>query len=181
MFVRCIVRRLSILTGFLLIAFFSDAQNNFLYIQSDNNQPYYIQVKDKIHSSNGKGYLLVPSLADGDYGIILGFPAGAYSEYLFKFSVSGKPKGFSLRINQEGEWMLMDMVSMALIRGESVPQSTAASPTDKQVQKISERTTDSGIEQVFKIKNGNRLENLVIVIPFPKSGSIREATKKNNP
>ncbi|MBA4259618.1 MAG: hypothetical protein C0446_10670 [Chitinophaga sp.] len=181
MFVRCIVRRLSILTGFLLIAFFSDAQNNFLYIQSDNNQPYYIQVKDKIHSSNGKGYLLVPSLADGDYGIILGFPAGAYSEYLFKFSVSGKPKGFSLRINQEGEWMLMDMVSMALIRGESVPQSTAASPTDKQVQKISERTIDSGIEQVFKIKNGNRLENLVIVIPFPKSGSIREATKKNNP
>jgi hypothetical protein len=70
---------------------------------------------------------------------------------------------------------------MALVRGELVPPSTAASPTDKQVQKLSERNTDSGIEQVFKVKNGNRLQNLFIVIPYPKSGSVREATKKNNP
>lgn len=55
MFIRCVVRRLSILTGFLLLAFLVNAQNNFLYIQSENNQPYYIQLKGNVHSSNAKG------------------------------------------------------------------------------------------------------------------------------
>lgn len=179
MFIRSIVHRLSILTGFLLVAFFANAQNNFLYIQSENNQPYYIQLKGNVHSSNAKGYLLIPNLSDGDYNMVLGFPAGAYKEYNYKFTINGKPKGYSLKITQEGEWMLMDMVTLALIRGEAPEQPITAIPAEKQIEKLSERNTDAGLEQVFKVKNGTKYENLVIVIPIPKPLSVREAQKKN--
>ena len=180
MFIRCIVHRLSILTGFLLMAFLVNAQNNFLYIQSENNQPYYIQLKGNVHSSNAKGYLLIPNLSDGDYSMVLGFPAGAYKEYNYKFAVSGKPKGYSLKITQEGEWMLMDKVSLALNRGDAPQQPITAVPSEKQVEKLSERNTDAGLEQIFKVKNGTKFENLVILIPIPKPIVVREAQKKNN-
>ncbi len=180
MFIRCIVHRLSILTGFLLMAFLVNAQNNFLYIQSENNQPYYIQLKGNVHSSNAKGYLLIPNLSDGEYSMVLGFPAGAYREYNYKFAITGKPKGYSLKITQEGEWMLMDMVSLALIRGEAPEQPITAIPSEKQIEKLSERNTDAGLEQVFKVKNGTKYENLVILIPIPKPIVVREAQKKNN-
>ena len=180
MFIRCIVHLLSILTVFLLMAFLVNSQNNFLNIQSENNQPYYIQLKGNVHSSNAKGYLLIPNLSDGDYSMVLGFPAGAYKEYNYKFAVSGKPKGYSLKITQEGEWMLMDMVSLALIRGEAPEQPITAVPSEKQVEKLSERNTDAGLEQIFKVKNGTKFENLVILIPIPKPIVVREAQKKNN-
>ena len=52
--------------------------------------------------------------------------------------------------------------------------------TEKQIEKLSERNTDAGLEQVFKVKNGTKYENLVILIPIPKPIVVREAQKKNN-
>ena len=74
MFMRSMLHRLSFLTGFFLMALLSNAQNNFLYIQSENDQPYHIQLKGNIHSSNAKGYLLIPNLPNGDYSMVLGYP-----------------------------------------------------------------------------------------------------------
>jgi hypothetical protein len=76
--------------------------------------------------------------------------------------------------------MLMDMVSLALIRGEAPEQPITAVPSEKQIEKLSERNTDTGLEQVFKVKNGTKYENLVILIPIPKPIVVREAQKKNN-
>lgn len=180
MFMRSMLHRLSFLTGLLLMALLSNAQNNFLYIQSENNQPYHIQLKGNIHSSNAKGYLLIPNLPNGDYSMVLGFPSGAYREYNFKFSINNKPKGYALKITQEGEWMLMDMVSLALVRGEAPEQPISVQPGEKQIEKVSERVTEAGIEQVYKVRNGGKAENLVIFIPVPKLVTAREAQKKMN-
>ncbi|MGL6068489.1 MAG: hypothetical protein ACRC0I_07015, partial [Sediminibacterium sp.] len=47
------------------------AQTNFLYIQSENNQPYFIQWKGNTYGSSGKGYLFIPQLPNGKQDISL--------------------------------------------------------------------------------------------------------------
>lgn len=153
----------------------SFAQTNFLYIQSENNQPYFVQMKGTVYSSNAKGYLLVPQMVNGDYNLVLGFPVTAYKELNFSFSMMAKPRGFSLKFTQEGEWMLMDMVTGELLKGVDPEQTITPVKVERQIQKLSEKSTDSGIEMVYKIKNGTKIEQVIIQIPTPKVGGTREA------
>ncbi|MCA6438846.1 MAG: hypothetical protein ACRCSM_13970 [Sediminibacterium sp.] len=140
------------------------AQTNFLYIQSENNQPYFIQWKGNTYGSSGKGYLFIPQLPNGKQDISLSFPGNQYREYIFSFTVADKPKGFALRITQDGEWILMDMVTRELLRGvlSGLPVNTN---TPKQIQKINERTNDIGLDQKYLVKNGSKTDTVTVFIP----------------
>jgi hypothetical protein len=35
-------------------------QNYFIYVQTDNKQPFYVKMNDKVMSSSGAGYLVIP-------------------------------------------------------------------------------------------------------------------------
>ncbi len=176
MFVRCFLCRLSFLIVFGCLGQLVAAQSNFLYIQSENNQPYYIQLKGNVYSSNAKGYLLIPQMRDGEYSMVLGFPVKEYKESTFNFTIVGKPKGYSLKFTQEGEWMMMDMVTLELLKGMPPENPITAPVKERQVQKISEKQTEGGLEQVYKVKNGAKAEEIIIVIPEAKvQGITREA------
>lgn len=172
---KTILCRLSFLMAFILSVTMGSAQSNFLYIQSENNQPYYVQMKGTVYSSNAKGYLLIPQMANGDYSLVLGFPVKEYKESTFSFSITGKPRGFSLKITQDGEWMLMDMVTLELLRGAAPEHPIAPVKGEQQIQKLSEKSTEGGLELVYRVKNGTKTENISIQIPATKMGATREA------
>jgi hypothetical protein len=161
---RFFVYRLSICCFVLALALVANAQSNFLYIQSENNQPYYIQFKGNTYGSNGKGYLFIPQLPNGNHSITISFPGDQYGEYTFSFTVADKPKGYALRITQDGEWMLMDMVTTELLRGlvAGAPLNTNA---PKQIQKLGERTNETGFDQKYAIRNGSKIDTVAIFIP----------------
>ncbi len=172
---KTILCRLSFLMAFILNMAMGAAQSNFLYIQSENNQPYFVQMKGTVYSSNAKGYLLIPQMANGDYSLVLGFPVKEYKESTFSFSIMGKPRGFSLKITQEGEWMLMDMVTLELLKGAAPDNPIALQKGELQIQKLSERNTEVGLEMVYRVRNGTKTENISIQIPTAKVGATREA------
>lgn len=167
---------LFIILSFLLASKLS-AQSNFLYIQSENNSPYYIQLKGSNYGSNAKGYLLIPQLENGDYSIVVGFAGDQYPEYTYSFSIENKPKGYSLKLTQEGEWVLMDMVSLELIRGITSDYSPAK-PAGKQIKKLSQKQTLTGIDQVYSVKNGTKTDTIVVFIPNPSSTAVRQKATK---
>jgi len=164
--------------AFWLMAQAAVAQsNNFLYIQSDNSQPYYLQLKGNNYSSNAKGYLLIPQLNNGDYSVVIGFAGDQYPEYTYSFTVENKPKGYSLKLTPEGEWMLKDMVSMEEIRGIPsgyVPTKSAG----RQVQKLMEKVSETGIDQVYRVKNGAKADTVVLSIPTMPEPAIRKKLSK---
>lgn len=168
-----------LLTLFLswLLMGMATAQSNFLYIQSENNSPYYIQLNGINYSSNTKGYLLIPQMQNGEYSIIVGFAGDQYSEYTYSFSIENKPKGYSLKLTQEGEWVLMDMVSLELIRGIS-SNFTPSKQSGKQIQKLSTQQTNLGIDQVYSVKNGSKIDTIVLFIPYPNKSAIRKKVTK---
>jgi len=178
MFKQSYIKTLLAGMGFWLMTQAAAAQsNNFLYIQSENSQPYYLQLRGNNYSSNAKGYLLIPQLGNGDYSIVIGFAGDQYPEYTYSFTVENKPKGYSLKLTPEGEWILKDMVSMEEIRGltsEYVPNKSSS----KHVQKLLEKVAENGINQVYRVKNGSKADTIVLFIPAIPGTAVRKKISK---
>ncbi len=154
-----------------------NAQSNFLYIQTENNTPYMLNLKGNNYNSNAKGYLMIPQMQNGDYSIVISVSGDQKQEYTYNITIADKPKGYSLKLSQEGEWILMDMVTLETIRGLTSDIISSVS-TEKQIQKLSEKATDKGIEIVYSVKNGAKIDKVDIILPKPSTNKIRSKTTK---
>lgn len=113
-FLRRLVFVLSILVaGFVAskVQAQSDARTHFIYIQSENQQPYYVILNKKSYSSSSVGYLIISKLADGDYNVTVGFPQDAFPATTYLLKINGTDAGFSLKKGSGKKWNLIDKLS----------------------------------------------------------------------
>jgi hypothetical protein len=89
--------KVSLVVIMLLQAVASFAQNYFVFIGSDNRQPFYIRVDSEFHSSSAEGHLILSQLKDSTYDITLGFPGQTQPEQHYSFRIDGKDQAFELR------------------------------------------------------------------------------------
>ncbi len=90
----------------------------FVYLQSENNQSFYIRNGEKIQSSNASGYMILSGLTDSTYTYAIGFP-GNIRETRFTIPVS-KDRGFLIRTG--GEMLnLMDLQALSIMKPASEP------------------------------------------------------------
>ena len=94
-------------------------QVRFVYLQTENSQPFYVKLDNKVTSSSPVGYLILPKMADGDYKISVGFPKKEFPEQTFQVSVNKDNKGFLLKNFGEKGWGLFNLQSFALVMGEN--------------------------------------------------------------
>ncbi len=90
-------------------------QHHFIYIQSDEQQPFYVMLKTKVFSSSETGYLIIPKLTDGKYEFKLGFPLNKYPEQSFTCKVDNKDAGYSLKNFDSKGWGLADLETSAIL------------------------------------------------------------------
>ncbi len=90
-------------------------QYHFVYIQADNQQPFYIKYSGKNYSSSFIGYLILPKLSDGNFSIQVGFPKDLYSEQTFNLSVAGKDLGFALKNFNDKGWGLFNFQTTDIV------------------------------------------------------------------
>src|SRR5215472_2678533 len=60
----------------VLLSFFSGralSQDYFVFIGSDNRQPFYVRIDSQLYSSSPEGHLLLAPLKDSDYTMTIGF------------------------------------------------------------------------------------------------------------
>ncbi|WP_447641562.1 MULTISPECIES: DUF4476 domain-containing protein [Chitinophagaceae] len=105
----------------------SDARTHFIYIQSENQQPYYVILNNKSYSSSSVGYLIISKLTDGDYKITIGFPQDAYPASTYLLKISGTDAGFQLRKGSGKKWDLFDKLSQKALAVTDADGSTDAS------------------------------------------------------
>lgn len=126
---------LHIILSLLVVLVFSRAEAQharYIYIQSENNQPYYVKLNGANYSSNASGYLLVPQLNSGDYTVLVGFPR-SMNEYAFNIQLGQDDRGFSLKQGVDNSWTLFDMVSFNIIKGTLAKAKTEEKATDDPV------------------------------------------------
>jgi hypothetical protein len=98
---------------FLLISFAAKAQQNyFVYLQTDNKQPFYVKLNSKVLSSSPAGYLVIPKLSAGSYNISIGFPKNDFPAQELSFVVTDSDGGYLLKNFGEKGWGLYNLQSM---------------------------------------------------------------------
>ncbi len=90
-------------------------QYHFVYIQADNQQPFYAKYSGKNYSSSSIGYLILPKLNDGSFSVQIGFPRNMYPEQTFNLSVSGKDLGFALKNFGDKGWGLFNFQTTDIV------------------------------------------------------------------
>ncbi len=113
-----ILNRFIAVIFFAAISLFVTAQQiHFVYLQTENGQPFYVKLDNKVTSSSSAGYLILPKLAERDYNISVGFPKKEFPEESFKISVDKDNKGFLLKNFGEKGWGLFNLQSFAIVMG----------------------------------------------------------------
>src|ERR1700755_1624664 len=89
-------------------------QKHFIYVQSEDKQPFAVVLGGKVFSSSDYGYVIIPKLADSTYKFTVSFPMNKYPDQYFTCTVNKKDVGYTLK-SSNGEWALQNMQTQKLI------------------------------------------------------------------
>jgi hypothetical protein len=103
----CLLFSLATLTGFSQKVY-------FIYLQTDNDQTFFVKMNSKIHSSSASGYLILSKLHDSTYNFAVGFPQNKWPEQNFTISINKKDHGYLLKNFSEKGWGLFDLQTLAV-------------------------------------------------------------------
>ncbi|HMP92883.1 MAG TPA: hypothetical protein PKD90_08440, partial [Phnomibacter sp.] len=103
------VLRLACLWAVLALALPAAAQRElFLYFQTEDLQPFYVQVAGKNYSSSQGGYLVIPKVASGHYDLRVGF-AGNSAPQEYQIALQDKDQGYLIKNFGEKGWALYNL------------------------------------------------------------------------
>ena len=104
----------------LFISFSIQAQqNHFIYIQTENKQPFYVKLDKKIYSSSASGYLIIPKLKEGIYNLIVGFPKNEWPEQKIKSTLGDKDLGYLLKNFGDKGWGFFNLQSLNIVMADN--------------------------------------------------------------
>lgn len=88
-------------------------QKHFVYLQTEDLTPFYIQMNGKTVSSTAAGYLLLGKLTDSIYMVKLGvLGSGDVQEYGIR--VQGRDAGYVIKKSAETGWSITDINTNAM-------------------------------------------------------------------
>lgn len=100
----------------------------FLYLQSDNQTPFYLRIGDKIYSSSSSGYLIMPNLTDSTYNFGVGFAKSTAAEAKFSVSINQNDKGFIIKNFDDG-LALFNIQDLSLVKANTISQDNTVYET----------------------------------------------------
>lgn len=121
----------------------------FLYLQTDDQSPFYVRMADKIHSSSTSGYLILPNLTDSTYAIGLGFAKSTQPETRFAVTINQKDKGYLIKNFTEG-LSLFDLQDLSIVKSVSAitDNTVYETKTDKFSSVLSKAADDPSLLKV---------------------------------
>lgn len=167
-------KTLCLITGLLFFSLASGQTGHYLFVQTENNQPFYMRIMGTNLSSNATGYLLIPKLTDGEYEIMIGF-ALSDKEHKFNFKVEGKDLGFSLKQELDNNWTLFNLVDFSLIKGQSMSVQPKEEKKEPDVEPIKEVPK----EQDLKTAGKEAVQNLKPVKILPEIKKIYDRVSED--
>jgi Domain of unknown function (DUF4476) len=105
-------------------------QNYFMYVQTDNKQPFYIKMKDKVMSSSAAGYLVIPKLTTGTYALSVGFPKDQWVQQSFNIAIGTSDVGYLLKNFGDKGWGLYNIQTMEISMNGAPASSTVKTAAD---------------------------------------------------
>jgi Domain of unknown function (DUF4476) len=155
----------------LLIGIDVQAQrNHFIAIQSENKQPFYARVEEKIFNSSARGHLIIPKLIDSTYIITIGFPKDPAQEQKFPVTVN-KDAGFILKNLKEKGWVLSNSQTAQLIMPVKEEGSVSRTSSAEAIKKDSDF-----LKLMAQVVNDSAVMENIKVEEEPKKAVVKTET-----
>lgn len=115
---------------FLYLTAINAQEKHFIFIQSETNQPFYVQLNNNVFSSTGNGYLNIAQLTQGKYYLIIGFAKNSYPEQKFVVAINDGEAGAGFTLKQQADkaWVLVNYITGALITTDIIEIKTIIQP-----------------------------------------------------
>jgi len=130
----------------------------FIYLQTDNQQPFYARLGERIYNSNPSGYLILSNLRDSNYSINVGIQGSQASDQPYLVSVNKKDQGFLVKNFGDKGWGLFNLNTMAVIMPESKPA------TARQAVKTEKREDNPFTDLLAKAADDSTIKEKPIVV-----------------
>ena len=108
----------------------------FIYLQAEQEQPFYIKMNEKLYSSTGSGYLILSRLRDSSYSFNVGFPQYKWPEQNFTVPVKSKDHGYLLKYFGEKGWGLFDLQALT-VQMSMVPATKTGNAVKPETKEVS--------------------------------------------
>ncbi|KAA9041374.1 hypothetical protein FW778_04925 [Ginsengibacter hankyongi] len=183
------LKRLGVSLFIIGSALFAQAQQpHFIYLQTENGQPFYVKLNNKVLSSSSTGYLILPKLTDGNYKFSVGFPKKEFPEENFQIAINNNNEGFLLKNFGEKGWGLFNLQSFTVLMGagenapETVSKNIESNPFSKMLANV---VKDSSIlqknepvneEPVKEVVSASKTDSVITIVQ-PKPLLLAPAKK----
>jgi len=144
------MKKLFLFCTSLCLAIFAKAQKNyFLYLQTDDQSPFYVRLSDRVFSSSTAGYLILPNLTDTTYVLGVGFPKSTQPETRFAVTINQNDKGYLLKSFSDG-LSLFDIEDFTVVKSVSANKDNTVyeTKTDKFSSVLSKAADDPSLLKV---------------------------------
>jgi hypothetical protein len=153
----------------LLIAFIFSVveakaqQTHYIYIQTNDKQPFYVKLNQKVYSSSASGYLILSKLVDSTYNLSIGFPKNEWAQQNFNCVIDKKDVGYLLKDFGDKGWGLFNLQTLDV----TMSGNAAA---NKNI--VKEERTDSFSNMLSAVVNDPGIKEKRIVKPEVKQDTI---------
>ena len=122
-----ITMKAALIAFFVVIALAGQSQRQYyVFVESENSQPFYVRLGEAIHNSSGVGHVIVSQLIDSTYTFEIGFPKDQYPSNQFVIRINKKDHGYQLKNLTGKGWVLFDYQTAELlypVKKEGIAQS----------------------------------------------------------
>ena len=141
--------------------------NHFIYIQTENKQPFYVKLKERLYSSSAQGYLVVPKLTEGDYKITIGFPKNEFPPKQLNITVGKNDEGYLFKQTFNKEWALYNLYTMQMVNDVAITQAEVKSEEKDTIARNPATSNEKLIPENSPITIKKLEEAKTIVEPVP--------------
>lgn len=93
---------------------------NFIYIQAEDQKPFYVKMDKKMLNSSATGYMIIPRLSSNLHTLILGSQKKEWPEQQFVVLINADDKGFLLKNNGPVNMVMQDFKNDQLTRSSII-------------------------------------------------------------
>ncbi len=132
------------------------AQNfHYIYIQTENQKPFYIKIDGQTLVSTLSGYIIIPRLTQRSYRSYIGFPHSSLPELSVNFIINDADAGYLIKIDLDEGLYVVDLQTKKFISTERLwpVLKTTIKSKDEFAKILSEVVNDSSINEIVVFKN----------------------------
>lgn len=148
-------------------------KEHFIYLQTENSQPFYIKLNNAVLSSSHNGYVILPGLSEGPHELIVGFPKNEFPEEKFKLVIENRNIGYLIKNMGDQGLSLFNLQTLALINKTAVTTEVAVT---KKIEDDTFSTMLAGVvnDSSIMVKVEPVVEKPVVDVPANPVAAVKD-------